>query len=62
MTAAVVSVANDGIEKDDADAIDKSNIMEGRTRGAAKDKGGYREPGDEEGIPDDEGSSSGAAQ
>ncbi len=36
--------------KDDADAIDKNNIIGGRTRGAAP-SGGYREPGDEEGLP-----------
>jgi hypothetical protein len=35
--------------KDDADAIDESNILEERTRGAAKE-GGYREPGDTEGL------------
>lgn len=39
-------------ERDDADAIDKSNIIDDRTRGAVKD---YQEPGDEEGLggPDD---------
>lgn len=41
-------------EKDDKDAIDKDNIVEGKTRGAAKGKGGYREPGDDEGIPTDD--------
>ena len=46
------------IEKDDQDAIDKSNIVESRTRGAAKASGTYREPGDEEGIPDTDGTSS----
>lgn len=39
------------VAKDDADAIDKSNIVEGRTRGAVKN---YREPGDEEGLGDPE--------
>lgn len=36
-------------------AIDESNIIEDRTRGAAKTGGTYREPGDEEGLggPDD---------
>lgn len=38
------------VAKDDADAIDQSNIIEGRTRGA-KPTGGYAEPGDEEGLP-----------
>ncbi|KAK4493842.1 hypothetical protein PRZ48_015027 [Zasmidium cellare] len=48
------------LEKDDSDAIDKSNIVEGRTRGAAKGKGGYAEPGDEEGLPSaEDGTSSG---
>lgn len=46
--------ANDGflpIARDEADAIDKSNIIGGgRTRGA-KPAGGYAEPGDEEGLP-----------
>ncbi|CAD6566003.1 MAG: hypothetical protein ASARMPREDX12_007500 [Alectoria sarmentosa] len=36
--------------KDDSDAIDQSNIIGGRTRGA-KPSGGYAEPGDEEGLP-----------
>ena len=44
-------------ERDDAEAINKDNIISGRTRGA-KPSGGYREPGDEEGIPDDTGVSS----
>lgn len=48
--------ANENIAKDDSDAIDSSNIMEGRTRGAAP-SGGYREPGDEEGLPTDDGTS-----
>ncbi|KAI9877029.1 MAG: hypothetical protein M1830_005003 [Pleopsidium flavum] len=39
------------LEKDDAEAIDKSNILRGgRTRGAKPD-GSYAEPGDEEGLP-----------
>ena len=36
--------------KDDADAIDQGNVVGGRTRGA-KPSGGYKEPGDEEGLP-----------
>ena len=43
--------ANKVPEKDDVDAIDKSNIIEDRTRGAGKASGTYREPGDEEGMP-----------
>ena len=45
------------LARDDADAIDESNIIGGRTRGA-KPSGGYREPGDEEGLPSDTGVSS----
>ncbi|PHH92351.1 hypothetical protein CDD83_7729 [Cordyceps sp. RAO-2017] len=41
------------LERDDADAIDKSNIISERTR-HAEPAGGYREPGDDEGIPVDE--------
>lgn len=44
-------------EQDDQDAIDESNILGGRTRGA-KHSGGYTEPGDEEGLPADDGTSS----
>ncbi|KAH8760130.1 hypothetical protein F5882DRAFT_306193 [Hyaloscypha sp. PMI_1271] len=45
--------------RDDNEAIDSANIVDGRTRGA-KPSGGYREPGDEEGLggPED-GASSG---
>ncbi len=43
-------VANVVAAKDDSDAIDQSNIIGGRTRGA-KPSGGYTEPGDEEGLP-----------
>lgn len=44
--------------RDDAEAIDQSNIVGGgRTRGA-KPEGGYREPGDEEGLPENDGTSS----
>lgn len=50
-------------ERDDADAIDENNIIDDRTRGAAKEKGSYAEPGDEEGLPGPEdGTSRGAAQ
>ena len=34
--------------RDDSDAIDQTNIIEERTRGAVKS---YTEPGDEEGLP-----------
>ncbi|KAF4977411.1 hypothetical protein FZEAL_6056 [Fusarium zealandicum] len=46
------------LERDDADAIDKSNIIEERTRGATQPGGTYREPGDTEGLPEDTGRSS----
>ncbi|KAL9598370.1 MAG: hypothetical protein Q9219_004532 [cf. Caloplaca sp. 3 TL-2023] len=48
------------LAQDDADAIDQSNIVGGRTRGA-KPSGGYTEPGDEEGLPGaEDGTSRGA--
>lgn len=47
------------LEADDTEAIDKSNIIDERTRGASK-TGQYREPGDEEGLPTDDGTSSSA--
>lgn len=41
-----------GLEKDEREAIDRSNIQKGdRTRHATKPAGTYREPGDEEGLP-----------
>ncbi|CAG7559188.1 unnamed protein product [Fusarium equiseti] len=46
------------LERDEKDAIDKSNIIEERTRGAAQPGGTYQEPGDEEGLPTDDGTSS----
>ncbi|CAN8101994.1 unnamed protein product [Discula destructiva] len=42
------------LERDDNEAIDKSNIVEGRTRHAKPEGGSYREPGDNEGLPTDE--------
>ncbi|KAL8843309.1 MAG: hypothetical protein Q9170_000167 [Blastenia crenularia] len=52
--------SDQALVQDDADAIDKSNIMGGRTRGA-KPSGGYAEPGDEEGLPGaEDGTSRGA--
>ncbi|CZT15734.1 uncharacterized protein RCC_01568 [Ramularia collo-cygni] len=51
------------LERDEEQAIDSSNIIEERTRGAAKSDGTYTEPGDEEGLPGaEDGTSSGAAQ
>ncbi|GKT99554.1 hypothetical protein FLAG1_01025 [Fusarium langsethiae] len=45
-------------ERDEKDAIDQSNIIEERTRGATQPGGTYQEPGDEEGLPSDDGTSS----
>jgi hypothetical protein len=45
-------------ERDDKEAIDRSNIIDSRTRGATKKAGTYQEPGDEEGLPSDTGVSS----
>ncbi|KAJ9652371.1 hypothetical protein H2198_008375 [Neophaeococcomyces mojaviensis] len=45
------------LEQDEAEAIDKSNILKGgRTRGA-EPSGSYVEPGDEEGLPSNDGTS-----
>ncbi|KAI0141533.1 hypothetical protein GGR57DRAFT_509183 [Xylariaceae sp. FL1272] len=46
------------LERDENEAIDESNILDERTRGATQPKGTYREPGDEEGLPTDDGTSS----
>ncbi|KAM0299439.1 hypothetical protein ACHAPM_007481 [Fusarium culmorum] len=46
------------LERDEKDAIDQSNIIEERTRGATQPGGTYQEPGDEEGLPTDDGTSS----
>ncbi|KAH7329458.1 hypothetical protein B0I35DRAFT_474062 [Stachybotrys elegans] len=52
-----VADTDEQLARDDAEAIDKSNIVGERTRGA-KPTGTYREPGDEEGLPSDTGRSS----
>lgn len=44
------SVANGSVARDDEDAIEHSNVIKDRTR-HAKPSGGYREPGDDEGLP-----------
>ncbi|MCJ1301196.1 hypothetical protein MMC08_003995 [Hypocenomyce scalaris] len=57
-TDAATADSDETLTRDDADAIDRSNIVKGeRTRGA-KPTGGYTEPGDEEGLPTDDGTSS----
>jgi hypothetical protein len=47
--------------RDDNEAIDESNIIDSKTRGA-KPRGGYTEPGDEEGLPGPEDGTSAGAQ
>ncbi|KAF2033628.1 hypothetical protein EK21DRAFT_58318 [Setomelanomma holmii] len=56
--------SDEQLAKDDNEAIDESNILDERTRGATKKAGTYTEPSDEEGIDDltaggDDGTSSG---
>ncbi|KAI0389454.1 hypothetical protein F5Y17DRAFT_122830 [Xylariaceae sp. FL0594] len=46
------------LDRDEKEAIDESNIVDERTRGAAKPAGTYREPTDEEGLPENDGTSS----
>jgi hypothetical protein len=43
-------------ERDESEAIDQSNVIDSRTRGA-KPSGSYEEPGDEEGLPTNDGTS-----
>lgn len=45
------------LARDDADAIDESNIISGDKTRHAKPTRSYREPGDDEGLPDDTGRS-----
>ncbi|KAK5071231.1 hypothetical protein LTS08_000130 [Lithohypha guttulata] len=45
------------LQKDEKDAIDSSNIIDSRTRGATKKAGTYQEPGDTEGLPENDGTS-----
>lgn len=44
--------ANFPTDRDDRDAIDKNNMIKGRTRGAAKPSGQYQEPNDEDLLED----------
>ncbi|CAG9943999.1 unnamed protein product [Clonostachys rosea f. rosea IK726] len=56
---AEVADTDEQLARDDAEAIDKDNILKGdRTRNAAKPSGTYAEPGDEEGLPSNDGTSS----
>ncbi|KAF2872155.1 hypothetical protein BDV95DRAFT_543793 [Massariosphaeria phaeospora] len=50
------------LQRDEKDAIDSSNIIEERTRGATKKAGTYAEPGDEEGLPGPDDGTSAIAQ
>ncbi|KAM3066380.1 hypothetical protein ACMFMG_003113 [Clarireedia jacksonii] len=45
------------LRRDEEDAIDKGNIIDERTRGKTKPAGTYRAPGDEEGLPVNNGRS-----
>lgn len=56
-----VMKTNVNIVRDDNEAIDQSNIIDGRTRGVMP-AGGYREPGDEEGLPGPDDGTSSVAQ
>ncbi|GAB7350503.1 hypothetical protein MBLNU459_g1097t1 [Dothideomycetes sp. NU459] len=49
--------SDETLQADEKAAMDESNIMDSRTRGA-KPSGTYTEPGDEEGLPTDDGTSS----
>ncbi|KAK7512509.1 uncharacterized protein IWZ02DRAFT_436507 [Phyllosticta citriasiana] len=52
--------SDEQLEKDENAAIDESNILDGgKTRGVKVPPGTYKEPGDEEGLPTEDGTSSG---
>ncbi|KAI1397220.1 hypothetical protein F4819DRAFT_472744 [Hypoxylon fuscum] len=46
------------LSRDDKEAIDSSNIIDEPLRHAKPATGTYREPGDDEGLPDEDGTSS----
>ncbi|OTB01294.1 hypothetical protein M426DRAFT_25744 [Hypoxylon sp. CI-4A] len=50
--------SDEQLARDDKDAIDESNIIGERTRHAKPATGTYRQPGDEEGLPVNDGTSS----
>ncbi|RAL65109.1 hypothetical protein DID88_001215 [Monilinia fructigena] len=56
-TNADIANSDAQLERDDEEAIDKSNVIDSKTRGAAKSSETYREPGDEEGLPTNDGMS-----
>ncbi|TKA80463.1 hypothetical protein B0A49_00847 [Cryomyces minteri] len=49
--------SDETLQQDEQAAMDESNIVDSRTRGA-KPSGSYVEPGDDEGLPSDDGTSS----
>ncbi|KAK5051041.1 hypothetical protein LTR84_003600 [Exophiala bonariae] len=50
--------SDQALEQDEADAIDKGNILKGgRTRGATKPEGTYQDPEGEDDLPADDGTS-----
>jgi len=51
------TVTDNSTERDDKEAIDSSNILDGDKTRHAKPKGGYAEPGDTEGLPENDGTS-----
>jgi len=51
-----MSIIKTIVEQDEKDAIDPSNTISSRTRGA-KPAGSYKEPGDTEGLPSNDGTS-----
>ncbi|KAL1311434.1 hypothetical protein AAFC00_001595 [Neodothiora populina] len=53
---ATTADSDETLAADEADAIDSDNIIDSRTRGA-EPEGSYQEPGDEEGLPSDDGTS-----
>ncbi|KAF2645162.1 hypothetical protein P280DRAFT_477110 [Massarina eburnea CBS 473.64] len=48
---AATANSDEQLARDEIDTIDRSNIVDSRTRGATKKAGTYTEPGDEEGLP-----------
>jgi hypothetical protein len=50
------------LARDENEAIDKSNIIQSESTRGAKPSGGYREPGDEEGLPGPEDGTSQGGQ
>ncbi|KAF2086598.1 hypothetical protein K490DRAFT_43669 [Saccharata proteae CBS 121410] len=49
--------SDEQLARDEQEAIDSDNVISSRTRGATKQAGTYAEPGDEEGLPENDGTS-----